>query len=319
MKLRKYAAQSIIVDVGRTSSTDFSVEETSQAELIQNGYHAAMSYLMTRYAKKEGSPYQNQEIMHTVFSSLEELLAYCCYRGNKFWFDRTCELIKKSSLFDKKALITHSRRLKSIYFNSIDQEKNETATNSYTFFGNELTHQFFPENTTTRHEILLALYPIFLKISPFFLKNAKEYSILERSRHSFTAQTPFSCLKFFSLIKDEIHIIFYFFRTLVEELQRVYQADFLDIDQVKYVFFGLELVQKTLHQHKGLCKPEYYRKWDFSLTEGFFVLETLERGGALTTELAESLHKRSKPLQKLNETVYECEDEKTQYQVCTTL
>ncbi|RUR12181.1 Dot/Icm T4SS effector VpdC [Legionella sp. km772] len=296
LKLRKYAAQSIIVEVGNTSTTGFSVEEKDQRRLINSGYHAAKSYLRARYAQKDGAAYKNKEIMHSTFASLEELLAYSCYKGNKAWFDIVLKLIKASSLGNKKLLVQQAEQLNSLYFTPLPEENaEETNLSTQTFFGNAVIKQHHEDNKD--HMVFLALYPIFIKLSPQLLKNEKEHDLLLRARHTFSINSLFNCLRYFNSIKDETHIVFHIFHNLVKALEVNHKNQFME--KMQELYQDLDLLQNIVYKHEDLFKPEYYGRWDLDLRQGRRVLKTLDAKSPYITKLCNYLKRGWEPLQTL--------------------
>lgn len=287
MKLRQYSGQSIIVDIGATSSTGFSVEDEHQALLIRNGYVAAKDYLSARYAKKEGAPYKNKEMMHALFSSLGELLAYCCYKGDRAWFEVVSKLIADSSLENKSALIKQSRKLKALYFSR--EHVSDELSQSMTFFGHDLVQQSTTDRAANKnHEVLLALYPIFLKLSSSLLRNNEDKKLLEAARHSFTAATPFKCLNYFARINDDVHILLHIFINLVRDLKNERTTD---------TYEALKLVQQLLYTHKDLLNPDYYSPWDLNTRQGRKVLQLLSSDAPSAATFIASLGKQPELVQ----------------------
>ncbi|MFI4919698.1 MAG: Dot/Icm T4SS effector VpdC, partial [Legionellales bacterium] len=121
LKLRKYAAQSIIVDTKESTQVSFTIGEEARITLIQSGYEATKNYLSARYKSYTDKPSENEELMYSTFSSLGELLGYCCYRGNSHWFEMVSKLIVKSSLPNKEALMQQTQVLKKLYFDQSAQ------------------------------------------------------------------------------------------------------------------------------------------------------------------------------------------------------
>ncbi|MDI1351278.1 MAG: patatin-like phospholipase family protein, partial [bacterium] len=210
MKLRKYAAQSIIVNVGNISSTGFSVAEETQRQLIESGYNATNDYLNVRYTKKNNNTYENKELMYSTFSSFGELLSYCCYRNNYSWFNTVYSLIENSSKPNKNALLKQAEKLRALYFSDASTGKHSDET-AHLKKKQKITSLFSEEKTTTKkeetHHTLLALYPIFLKLSPDFVKTKDDKRLLELAHHSLTLNSPFSCLEHFELIKGHTHVL----------------------------------------------------------------------------------------------------------------
>ena len=308
MKLRKYAAQSIIVDVGEISSSGFSVEESMQVQLINSGYKTAKEYLQARFAKKPKGSYKNKEMMHSTFASLGELLAYCCYRGDQPWFDVVSDLIINSSLPNKAALIKQSHELRALYFArkvATTEVGKQSSTPEVTFFGNEVVvHPPSKTDNRKKHAILLALYPIFLKLTPDLLTNPHDKECLLAARSSFTLDTPFRCLSIFSQIKNETHIIFHIFANLVKSLKK---------EPSESVYAALKLVQKILDSNKGLVQKEFYAHWNLDFRQGLRVLKLFcadQTYNSTLINLCQSLLSNEEPLQKITgEEFREGEDE----------
>ncbi len=301
LKLRKYSGQSIIVDVGNTQSTGFSVEDNDQKRLIKSGCDATENYLNVRYAKKEGNSYKNQEIMYSTFASLEELLAYSCYKGEKKWFDITLELIKNSALGNKKILIKQAEQLSTLYFSSLPESNlNKQLSTGSSFFGNQpKINQFIGDNNN--HEVFLSLYPIFIKLSPQLIKNVAEHDFLERARHSFTLNTLFSCLRQFGLIKDETHILFHIFHNLIKALSKEHKNQQPNIEKTQAIYQDLRLIRELIYDAGILYKPELYGRWDLDLRQGRRVLNTLKTKNPYITKLCNYFKQGWEPLQTITE------------------
>lgn len=322
MKLRKYAAQSIIVDIGTTSSTGFSVEESSQSELIQNGYRAARSYLQARYAQKADGPYKNKETMYTTFDSLEELLTYCCYKGNKYWFDRISDLVKNSTAPNKPALMRQAQKLKTLYFNSNDNDTAMSKPTSPTFFGNTsittATLTFNSNSSCGHHEVFLALYPIFLKLTPKFFKNIKDHDMLIRARHSITSDAPLDCLEYLSQIKEESHVLFHIFKVLISELKNEYEKKSVVKAHVQRIFDALNRVERLINHNEDSYNPEFYDHWDLNSSHIIKNLDQLDTKSPNLFQLYKSLKEPCELQGSFDQKHYELEQEpsESQLKVC---
>lgn len=308
LKLRKYSAQSIIVEVGNTSASSFSVKEKDQQRLINSGYSQAKSYLDARY-EHENDAFVNQELMYSTFASLEELLAYSCYKGKKNWFNVTLELIRSSSLGNKQILLKQAEQLQILYFPSLPKNKNKAPSSSpTTFFGNEIISQQLEESKD--HLVFLALYPIFIKLSLNLLKNVKEQDILHRARHSFTTTTLFAHLRHFNVIKYDTHIVFHIFHNLVKALEQERRSHFSNVKKCERIYQDLELLEKIIYKHDELIKPEYYGCWNLDLRQGRRVLKTLNSKSTYITKLCDDYLKYSRePTQTLSEPGLQDEEE----------
>lgn len=85
--------------------------------MIDSGYKETLNYLNMRYHKNELQEYENEEYMYSTFSSLGELLSYCCYRGDKNWFDVVYQLIEESTAPNQSELMKQAEELRVLYFN----------------------------------------------------------------------------------------------------------------------------------------------------------------------------------------------------------
>lgn len=312
MKLRKYAGQSIIIDVGNTSTTSFSVEEKTQADLIKSGYQAAKNYFSARYARKTGSAYTNKEIMHSTFVSIEELLAYSCYRGDRTWFERVVGLIKESSFVNKEELLKQAARLKSLYFPSVHPQEFTADKDSATFFGNHLmSEQFLTENKSLEHRTLLALYPIFIKLTSQFICKENEHDLLERARHAFTPKTPFNCLAYFELIKGETHVVFHIFHNYIKELRSLYLIMNNEnvSTELNKIYEQLKLLHEVIYNQHDLLNSQYYASWDLTVRQGTRILKALKNSDSNVFELCGALKRRAEPMIDLNKhSKFDCEE-----------
>ncbi|WP_080450400.1 Dot/Icm T4SS effector VpdC [Legionella pneumophila] len=275
LKLRQYALQTIIPETGKVSTTGFNVERQSQEELIQNGYQSTLDYLNVRYTRKNNS-YVNKEIMYSTFNSLGDLLAYCCYRGDEQWFNVVNNLIVQSTLPNRTALMKQSLELRKLYFNTSlpsNPEKNKTAcneSNTLTFFGNAVCqhHNHSQELENGNHDVLLALYPIFLKLSTDLLINKIDKNLLDRARHSLNIHSPFDCLEHFNKISGNAHVMIHIIVKLIKELKERSCQQIYDV---------LKEVRHLLYSDINLMKANYFGKWDLGLPQCIRILNLLKQ------------------------------------------
>ncbi|HRD68572.1 MAG TPA: patatin-like phospholipase family protein [Legionella sp.] len=294
MKLRKYASQSIVIDVGDASTMGFSIEETKQQQLIQCGYDATKEYLDLRYSTCSNK-YTNKELMYSSFNSLADLLAYCCYRDNKHWFDLVFKLILHSNIPHKATLIKQSYELKSIYFNQdLTGNYSETSANPLTFFGNDIIN--IPSIDKNRSIELLALYPIFLKLTIDLFRSKADYKILESAHHSLNIYNPFACLEHFAKITGEHHVILSIIINLIKELKE---------GENETIYETLLEVKNMLYSDSPVFKGDcngYFGKWDLTVNQSHRVWKLLNNqkyDEAL--QLLKCLKRHSEPLQILME------------------
>ena len=296
MKLRKYASQSIVVNVDNISTSSFTVDEESRNKTIQNGYEATKSYLDVRYEKGADGKYVNQEFMYSTFSSLGDLLSYCCYRGDSYWFEVVNNLIVQSSLPNRTALMKQSIELRHLYFNSAStpEEKPKTVHNPVTFFGNDILHEQSGTNKEN-HNILLAIFPIFLKLSSELIKNSADKKNLEAARHSLSLDSPFRCLDYLNKLKDT-NIIVSIFMHLLKLLKE---------KPSEQVYNSLQDLNIVLSSNIDLSKSEYYGKWDLTFPQCLRVLKLFKNNQQSSAmHLFEGLLQKVEPMQSIKKGRY---------------
>ncbi|CAM2894490.1 phospholipase, patatin family [Legionella steigerwaltii] len=301
LKLRKYACQSIVINVDNVSSSSFTVGEETRKKMIESGYEETQSYLKMRYHKNESEEYENEEFMYETFSSLGELLSYCCYRGDRQWFDRVYQLLDKSTVPNRIELLKQAQELKALYFNSVSSSLRSPLHDDHplTFFGNEIPNT--STGRTENHEILLAVYPVFLKLSQSMLKDSTDKKIFDYARHSFLLKDPFACLEHFAKISNDTHLILHIVINLLKELKK---------NPSKKVFDALSQVLDLLNGNKNLDKEEYFARWDLSFPQCLRMLRLLNQDPQINTRLFRSMSRKSEPLQTVVSGVfYEEEDE----------
>lgn len=297
LKLRKYACQSVVINVDNVSSSSFTVGEETRKKMIDSGYEETKNYLDMRYHKNESEEYENEEFMYETFSSLGELLSYCCYRGDKQWFERVYQLIEKSTAPNRKELMQQAQELRALYFNSGSHSpKNYPQDdNSLTFFGNEVL-QSNPSNKRENYKILLAVYPVFLKLSQSLLKDNTDKKIFDYARHSFLLRDPFACLEHFAKIRNDTHLILHIVINLLKELRKNHNS--------KEIYESFNQVFDLLNDGTILDKEEYFARWDLSCHQCFRMLRILNKDGKINPRLLRSLSRRNEPMQTVVSGVY---------------
>ena len=305
LKLRKYACQSIVINVDNPSSTSFSVSDENKKKMIGAGYKETQNYLHMRYTKIKQGEYENEEYMYTTFSSLGELLSYCCYRRDKYWFDVVYKLIEESNDPYKTDLIRQGNELRNLYFISSGVSKTPKHNdNPFTFFGNDMP-QVYSGNILDNHKILLAIYPIFLKLSSDLMKDTNDKRIFDCARHSFSLHNPFACLEHFAKIHNEVHVILHIVIHLIKELrdnpnEKVYEA--------------LKQIHFLLSNNGNLEKEEYYARWDLSFLQCLRLLNVMNHGNSSHQCLIQSLSRKSEPMQTIVKGVYQEENNDDEFE-----
>lgn len=291
LKLRRYSSQSIVINVDNISSSSFSVDEECRRRMIKAGYDATMSYLNDRYCKDKQGNYNNDELMYTKFSSLGDLLSFCCYRGNRHWFEIVSKLIAQSNVPDKVDLLVQVEELRTLYFKSKDIPQKETALddNPITFFGNTVPHEPPLQSKIENYKILLAVYPVFLKLTSELLKDSADKRIFDYARHSFTIHSPFTCLEHFAKINGPVNVILHIVINLIKELKTNPGQKICD---------EFKEVLKVLKNNPDIYKDEYYEKWNLSLEQSISALHVMSSSQFSTApELLKSFIKKEIPMQ----------------------
>ncbi|MCL9684245.1 Dot/Icm T4SS effector VpdC [Legionella maioricensis] len=298
MKLRKYASQSIVVNVDNISSSSFNVDDESRVRIIQNGEDATKSYLDVRYEKKGEQRCENQEEMYSTFNSLGDLLAYCCYRRDKHWFEIVNNLIVQSKLPNRTALMNQALELRQLYFNSqtvVESPAEAEPTNPVTFFGNAIPQEQ-PVISEENHSLLVAIYPVFLKIPLEFAQNKTDKRRLEAARHSLTLHSPLRCLDHLTHMSGQINIVLHIFTNLLKELKENSNPD---------VYSSLQDLQSLLYSNIDLFKAEYYGNWDLSLQQSLRVLKLFNSSEPVSiSRLLTCLRAQNEPMQTVIDGVY---------------
>ena len=297
LKLRKYAAQSIVVNVDNISSSSFTVDDETRVRIIQNGDEAGKNYLDVRYNNKGEQAYENQEDMYSTFTSLGDLLAYCCYRGDKNWFEIVNNLIVQSTLPNRTALMRQSLELRQLYFSAptVVESPVDVESSSVTFFGNSIPQEQ-PVINEDNHSLLVAIFPVFLKISQNFVRTNPDKRRLEAARHSLTLHTPLRCLEHLTHMSGEVNVVLHIFTNILKEFQDNPSSD---------IYNSLQDLRQLLYSNVDLFKAEYYGNWDLSFQQCLRVLKLFNNDeSASVSRLLSSLCTREEPLQTVVNGVY---------------
>jgi NTE family protein len=169
-----------------------------------------------------------------------------------------------------------SLELRKLYFNTSlpsNPEKDKTVSNesnTLTFFGNAVCqhHNHSPEFENGNHDVLLALYPIFLKLSTDLLTSKIDKNLLDRARHSLNIHSPFDCLEHFNKISGDAHVIIHIIVKLIKELKEGACQKIYDL---------LKEVRHLLYSDINLLKANYFGKWDLSLPQCIRILSLFKQ------------------------------------------
>lgn len=310
MKLRKYSAQSIIIDFEEMSNpASLLVEEREREKRIEKGYLPTKDYLRVRHSSKEGLQHKNQELMYSTFSSLGDLLAYCCYRGNKPWFDIVRTLIEESSLPDKSALIEQSQELEALYFNTQSIKTMPKKEQPLSFFSGPFPQQ--EEEPCSQHPgLLLAIYPVFMKTNANFVQNKAEKKLFEQAIHSLSIESPWECLDHFAKIKGNVHILLHILINSLHSLRD---------NPTEQSFDTLKIIQEILASNPSLIRPEFFGQWNLTPQQNGRMLKVFKKGDLQSAlNFCNLLSQGLEPLQTVKNGVYsdEIDNEEESASMC---
>lgn len=299
-KLRDHAGQSVIIPVGTKSSFSFHMSEADRQSIARNGYEATKSYLQVRGGD---CGRVNDEMMYSTFSSLTEFLAFCCYRGIKKWFEIVSQLITRLET-PGGAESNQIKSWRNLYFpiRAEDDSPKPESRKPITFFGTAISTPA-PDSsgvTTQNHEVLLLLYPIFLKLSADLLKDNNDKRLFEHARHSFGLQHPYHFIEHADQFKGTIHIMLHVLIQLMKALKKEHSAEATANIQ--------ELSKLILAYPIQLDDESMFGVWDLSIPQ---CLETIKRAqdvGA-ARQYINSLRKRVEPAPKVEVVDIEPDDE----------
>lgn len=259
LKLRRFAMQAIIPHVGNASTTNFNIEKSQQDYLIARGRDAALHYFRSRYSQKENAPYTNQEKMHATFSSLEELMVYCCYRGKRQWFERVYKRINDKLLQEDKArFLARAQSLRSLYFSD--------SQHLYRIISKQEMHDFFHLMTD-----------IFIKVNANqLIDNAEDRSFFHAAYHSLAQKAPFNCLNDLVKIKGSVHIIIQIFIELLKELKQC--SNFLPKAQrIEHLKDNLGRLRDFVsNPMDDVLSRKYFSCWRLSCYQGMDLMRLME-------------------------------------------
>ncbi|MFC3909653.1 Dot/Icm T4SS effector VpdC [Legionella dresdenensis] len=263
LKVLLHSHQVLVYPTNDVSATQFTVEQEKQSELFHNGYKAAIDYLKVRYKLKDGEPAKNKEYFHTMFSCLEELLYFCCYRGNKEWFNKIAEAAEAQGMDVEKI-----QRLRQEYFH----EPEIAANNPHydTFFNAPLSVPVEREDSINRMRFFEALYPVFDKFSNKMV-GSKDLEYYKKARHARELADPLKSLTHLKKITGETHVLLY----ILIQLLTNFQNRQINTDEICK---RLKLLEKLSEQQIYFSAPQFYGKWQLDALQTNQIYTMLECG-----------------------------------------
>lgn len=289
LKLLQHSNQVVLIPVDNVSSTQFDIDLRAQNILVDNGYQAAKKYITTRYQMKESGAI-NEEYMHSTFSSIEELLHFCCYRGHADWFERIALEARAQGVSQQQI-----QSLRKQYFSHPNAEdevvENQESTVHSPLFSAKLSAILEKQWMVINMQLFEAIYPIFHKLPYTFIRNPQEVKLFKLARHSLSLNNPLAVLRYLGEIKGEMHVLLSIFIQILSRYQ---------MGRVEEVCLKLKQFRAILQNNELLLNPAFYGNWDLLPRQADRVLRVLGNNQwPAAYELCSSLKQGEEPLQTI--------------------
>lgn len=260
-KIRSLSMLIVLIHTGKITATDFKLTHKDREDLYQNGYEAMKTYLNPRMNGKE-----YVEGIYDIFSSLEELAFYCCYRGFEGQFDWVCSLLDSTG---KKLSLPENVR--EIYFSSSkDKANKKTPPKSDNTIKKVDIDKLYDNN-----RLFINIHPIFLKIPNHWVDKKDEDFLLE-GKHSLCLESPLLPLRFFNCFMGKRHILFAVFIEILANKQLTPEIEPLPTEawcKLLEQFYHI-LDNDTVNPRNKICNAEeFYHKWQLSFPQIKIVLD----------------------------------------------
>ena len=287
LKLIQYSNQVVLIPVNNVSATQFDMDKKTQEMLFENGYQAAKNYITIRYEQQpENSKAINEEYLYSTFSSIEEVLFYCCYRGREDWFDNLIDVG-----LEQGVTMEVINKLKRRHFEKQSEPIESKQQAQAPSFSSQIS--IVVEETTLLNNMRLfeLIYPIFLKLPSDFVTTSQDLKFFKAARHALSLNNPFKCLEWLLPIKGKMHILLALLIRLLD-----------DFNSEKA---NLEITCTRLGQFGALKMPQnkwnlstYYGRWELLDRHTSLILNDVEKGQWQELEtLCEALNQKAEPLQ----------------------
>lgn len=245
-KLVSHSHQTVVIPVGNTVSTNFDLSKEERDKLQEQGYEYTKAYFDSRYTIVDGKAV-NEEYLYNHFTSLKELLYYCCYRGDLDWFRKVAELAKAKNDCDEQEINELEMQFFSI--NVVHEEELPMP-----MFETTISEA---EQLIKRFNLFEAIYTVFYTIPDKLIVNPKEINFFKQARHNYSLDDPFKCLDSLNKIRGETHLVLAIFIKLIrnyKEQQNVQDLYFLKLKTLRAMFYSEEL----------LGNKDLYAAWDLT-------------------------------------------------------
>lgn len=102
--LRKYALQSIVIDVNNIKAAKFDINHLTRDALIEQGRKAARSYLATRVSGKKTQGQPLAELLFYQFENMETFLVHCALKKRWHLLEQAMDALTQQALISEQML-----------------------------------------------------------------------------------------------------------------------------------------------------------------------------------------------------------------------
>ncbi|QDQ39001.1 patatin-like phospholipase family protein [Legionella geestiana] len=263
IKLRRHALQTILMDVGYVSATQFDLSHDLRQQLVESGYRAAESYLEARMGD---SPCGGGEVMMASFSCVEELLLWCCWRKKPDCFKKIAE-----SHFARTVDANWMQMLRARFFvhaGAMNDSDEEPLSNHDVLTEPPMSSQFRfqPQATPVRAlpvrgylgnlRFFNVVYPLLGDIMDAHFTVAADAQAFRQARHALCLNDP--CVPLWqtlSEVKGDTHIVVYLLRMLLQAWTN---------HPTESVIVYLQNLHNALHEMPVQAMPIVFARWSLS-------------------------------------------------------
>lgn len=297
IKLLHHSNQVVLIPVDNVSATQFDIDRNTQNILVDNGYKAATNYINTRYQCEDGVV-TNKEIMYSTFSSIDELLYFCCYRNRLDWFEEVAKVASAEGIDVERIQV-----LREQYFSvKPPQETTQPFSDIKTaplsidssLFSSQLSAVMNKKKMIVNMRLFELIYPLFQKLSCTIIKDLPDLKSFKLARHSLSLNEPLACLQHLEEIAGETNVFLAIFIQILTNYQTGFEEE---------ICLKLKLLMMILEDEEQLKNPAFYGDWDLLPRHSDRILRTLAKGKwSAAIKLCTSLKQGEEPLETFSKT-----------------
>ena len=322
-KLRQYALQTMVIEVGNIGSMNFNISEQDRYKLIDYGRKSAENYIKQHYCKVD-SHYEMDELLYETFY-LEELLCYCAYRKEWELFEKLVDKVRDSSEItypEKQSCLNTAKRLreehamiKNWYKDANTKEvRFQNANKTLLLFSTRnvvhsifsaLVPMFDQERVHTDEQLFRGFHDIILKDwSKLLGKNDPMSKVLNQARRDIRRPDMSSYVNKLATmmenIEGETHLIGYLFKAILTYAKKETIDVFLELSKCFCSVFDNE---NTVTHMQNI---NYTGHWNLTIEQSQKLLILLREKG---THEADNYLIQLKTVEEVNEFQQDFDDE----------